>query len=557
LASSPAAPEVLDYQQLTSDGRTKSGFTASGLPFALATDGSRVYFMEGGGGGFGLAQVSTAGGEVAAIPQPFPQGQIFDISMDRSEFLLGAFISTETEAPLTILPLPAGPLRRVGDVLAHDATWSPDGKRIAYIEGRDLYVTGHDGAERRKLATLAGVAYWPRWSPDGNVLRLTVLDPKTSSPSLWEVSVDGARSRPLFAGWNDPPAECCGSWTADGRDFVFQSTRNGKTHIWAVPERRGPFRMSTSEPTQVTSGPMMFLAPLASHDGRRLFALGVQPRGELVRYDAASKHFVPFLSGISADAIDFSGDGEWVAYVAVPEGTLWRSRADGRDRVRLTSPPMTAALPRWSPDGQQIAFFAKAPGRPWKIHFVSRGGGSPQQAIPGESHESDPSWSPDGRSLAFAGAPWTEGYAPASTAIHLLHLGTRTVSTLPGSEGLFSPRWSPDGRYIAALPADQHGLRLFDFRTRQWTDLGNLNVNYPSWSRDGRYIYFDVVSATEPEFLRIRVADRKVERIVSLKGFRRASGALAMWAGIAPDDSPLLLRDIGTQEIYALDWHAP
>ena len=29
------------------------------------------------------------------------------------------------------------------------------------------------------------------------------------------------------------------------------------------------------------------------------------------------------------------------------------------------------------------------------------------------------------------------------------------------------------------------------------------------------------------------------------------------WTGLAPDDSPLVLRDIGTQEIYALDWAAP
>jgi hypothetical protein len=38
---------------------------------------------------------------------------------------------------------------------------------------------------------------------------------------------------------------------------------------------------------------------------------------------------------------------------------------------------------------------------------------------------------------------------------------------------------------------------------------------------------------------------------------RQASGVDASWTGLAPDDSPLALRDIGTQEIYALDWEAP
>jgi hypothetical protein len=41
-----------------------------------------------------------------------------------------------------------------------------------------------------------------------------------------------------------------------------------------------------------------------------------------------------------------------------------------------------------------------------------------------------------------------------------------------------------------------------------------------------------------------------------LKNFRQA-GASGSWLGLAPDDSPLLLRDTGTEEIYALDWEAP
>jgi hypothetical protein len=44
--------------------------------------------------------------------------------------------------------------------------------------------------------------------------------------------------------------------------------------------------------------------------------------------------------------------------------------------------------------------------------------------------------------------------------------------------------------------------------------------------------------------------------VVDLKSFRMA-GYLGWWLGLAPDDSPLLLRDTGTQEIYALDWEAP
>jgi hypothetical protein len=54
----------------------------------------------------------------------------------------------------------------------------------------------------------------------------------------------------------------------------------------------------------------------------------------------------------------------------------------------------------------------------------------------------------------------------------------------------------------------------------------------------------------------VRISDHKLEQVVSLKDFRRALG-FGAWAGLAPDNSPLLLRDVGTQDIYALDWEAP
>ena len=54
---------------------------------------------------------------------------------------------------------------------------------------------------------------------------------------------------------------------------------------------------------------------------------------------------------------------------------------------------------------------------------------------------------------------------------------------------------------------------------------------------------------------RIRLSDRKVEAIVDLKNLgRSATGSVTEWVGIAPDDSPLVARDISSYEIYALQW---
>jgi Tol biopolymer transport system component len=174
--------------------------------------------------------------------------------------------------------------------------------------------------------------------------------------------------------------------------------------------------------------------------------------------------------------------------------------------------------------------------------------------MPGERNESNPNWSPDGNSLAFGRAPWAEGGTAGTVAIQVLDLRTQQVSTLPGSEGLYSPRWSADGRYITAMAADSTRLLLFDFRTQEWVELAaNMSVNFHGSSRDGKYVYFDSPSGDDPGFYRVRISDHKLERLVSWKDFRRVN----FCCDLAPDDSPLVVRDVGTHEIYALDWEAP
>jgi Tol biopolymer transport system component len=214
---------------------------------------------------------------------------------------------------------------------------------------------------------------------------------------------------------------------------------------------------------------------------------------------------------------------------------------------------MLAYLPRWSPDGKQIAFFGHPPGEPFQLYLVAAQGGTPQLLYQTSTNSADPNWSPDGKSLVFG----ENSLNNQGSAVYVLDLKTLKVSKLPGSDGLYSPRWSPDGRYIAAIPLDSLKIMLFDLTTKKWSEIASLFVAYPTWSRDARYLYFDGILENQEGYFRVRISDGKLERLFSLKGFQAAGGAFGNWSGLGPDETPLLVRDVSIQEIYAFDWEIP
>ena len=121
------------------------------------------------------------------------------------------------------------------------------------------------------------------------------------------------------------------------------------------------------------------------------------------------------------------------------------------------------------------------------------------------------------------------------------------------------PRWSPDGRFIAALGPKGTKMMLFDVRARKWTELLNVQVGgYHAWSKDSKYVYvLDASSDPELVFYRVRIVDHKFERVADFmvpKGLLSTNGP---WSGLAPDGSPVFLRDISSVEIYALDVDLP
>jgi Tol biopolymer transport system component len=116
---------------------------------------------------------------------------------------------------------------------------------------------------------------------------------------------------------------------------------------------------------------------------------------------------------------------------------------------------------------------------------------------------------------------------------------------------MWSPRWSPDGRFIVAFHGVTPGLPLLDFATRQWRTLPlEGDAEYPSFSHDGRFIYF-LRQGRDQGIFRIQVAGGKEERVLDMTDWHlTGNGGLSM--SLDPTDAPLVLRDTGSDDIYAL-----
>jgi Tol biopolymer transport system component/DNA-binding winged helix-turn-helix (wHTH) protein len=542
----PPPPRIVGYVQITHDGHQKS---------LAGTDGSRLYFTQMQPKA--LAEIGVSGGEVEQIPANVPGiFYLLDVAPDGSNLLVQVLEGGGIPDP-SIYNVGAlgGTPRHLG--YAEGAAFSPDGKSVAYTtqEG-EIWLVRSDGTGAHKLASVGSGATNPHWAPDGSAIAFD------RNGSLWEIFSDGSNLHQILAGWQSPSGECCGRWTPDGRFYLFLTSASSASvfgegdQIWALDERHGFLRHPSTEPVRLTPGPISWSQPIPSKDGKTIFSEGQTHRGELCRFDSTTKQLLPYLGGISAQDVSFSRDGRSVAYVSYPDGLLWRANRDGSNPVQLSRPPIHALNPRWSPDGTQILFTdGRNPGVPaapgaHRIYQVSSEGGSPQQLLPdGPDLQEDPNWSADGRKVVFYASRDTQ---PTKGELRIVDLPSHQVTPLPGSAGLWSPRWSPDGKYIVAMSRTFAGLKVLDVTTQRWSSLPvDGRMDYPAWSSDSQSVDFLRLINGDRGVYRVRIQGGKTERVADLKDWH-ITGYYSFWMALDPTDTPLLLRDVGSDEIYAL-----
>jgi Tol biopolymer transport system component len=411
-----------------------------------------------------------------------------------------------------------------------------------------MFIANSDMTESRKIATLPNRVYWPRFSPDGMRIRFTqYLD--QFAYNLWELRLDGSEPYRLLRDWQGKSL-CCGSWTPDGKYYVFQARADESTQLWAI-ENADDGGIDSSEPFQITSGAIDFLRPTISADGKTIFAVGWQLRGEILEYENATGKFspAPGLESMSVEQASYSRDHQSVAYISYPDGTLWHKKINESESQQLTYEPMQAAQPVWSPDGSKIAFTGWLPGEPYKIYIAPANGGDPSLISDGDSDSWSPSWSSDGARLVFSDA--------ANDQLQVYDLKLATTANMPGTSGARSPTWSFDGKSIAA----RSGTDLINYDVNSQTStvlLENVRYNFKYWSgnSDALYLVDSFLVGRERSVYRLNIEDKKLSKIAVVGTLRNTWGTVGQWIGVSPDGKPLLLRDQSIHNIYALRWES-
>jgi len=551
-------PRVLRVQQLTHSGQID--------PWGkLVTDGSRIYFVVRDVTGWNLMQTSVEGGSIQRTPTPFDNTRIFDLSPDHSQFLIGQLTHRGEETALWLWPVQGGAPRRLGDVTAQEAVWSPNGDLIAFVQGESIQLTDPSGARSHELARFHPAPHSLVWSPDARRLRFTQTNLLESTDSMWEINLDGSGLRRVLPEGQRGPHEGSGTWLAGGKYFAFSSgvdlraslAVDTEASLWLTEEGRGLFHRKTGDPLQLTTGPIAFDHPIAMPDGKRIFAIGSHDEYQLLRIDPKTSSKTAMLAESGATDMDFSLDGQWVVYAARENGTLWKSRIDGSGKVQLTAGATGAFAPHWSPDQKEILFTGFLLDSQPRLYVVSAQGGTPRTVLPTTNKWASVSgdWRTDGRQIVLDVQEIESGRLPD---IRILDLESNKLTKLLGSEGLIEPRWSADGRYIAALNPEKKQVAIYDCKLEQWSVLAE--ANFPAalrWSPSGDALYYQDVDEVEQSIFRVPMANRETERVVRLGDLLTSGAMRCMFTGLSPDGSVYVTVDHGDVDVYAVDLKLP
>lgn len=526
-------------------------------PFPLVVDDSRIYFTHfpGPPEPYGFAQMARTGGELQAFETPFDSANVGvvpeSLSPDKSALIVNVFDLDSVEPDeIWEVPVAGGSPRKITD--GYQWALSPDGKTMAFrrdldeVDGPNLYLANADASDATKVFSGRGRnLYWLQFSPDGERLRFTWF--RDSGGEIWEYSLEEGTAYQVMPGW-DAKNVCCGSWTPDGKYYVFEAIHEAESQIWAVADETTATE-SQAEPFRLTYGTLEFKRPTIPETGNSIYAIGWLLRGEVVEQapDEARFHAIEGLESTSIEQVDFSKDGDLVAYVSYPEGHLWTKKLSTGSTNQLTFGSTKVARPKISPDGSTIAYEGWLLGGNKKVFTIDIAGGDSVLVSNAEAFSWAPSWSPDGTKLVFS------ENSDSSPKIYDMLLAATTDLGL--AEPFYYAAWSPDGLKLAGKSKKR--VVMYRFDTGAIEVLANdTDRSVANWSDDSNRIY--LLDPWNAHFVRwaysLDIRNKRMIKITEFGSERTVWGTWEQWVGVRPDGTVMLLRDYSIHNIYELQW---
>jgi eukaryotic-like serine/threonine-protein kinase len=539
--SADSAPLAMEQLTFSSETKTPSIFT----------DGSRIYFVSGRNS----MEMSVKGGAAAPLRAAIGDMRIVDISPDGAEFLLVQNdLNDETQrGTIWTRPVLGGAAKRLGNVTGRGASYSPDGRLIAFSEKESVYICDTDGQNVKGIwNTHHMVSGNPVFSPDSKKIRVTVSSNTIGDDvtRIWELNVDGSNPRllPLPQHWPEDASTDGGIWTPGGKHFVLSSHKDGSDNLYEYLEPRWYEFWSKPYAVRLTQGQPEVVGMAPRRDGNGMFVVGRLDQGAMHFYDEKEKRFLPYLGGLPAAQLVVSPDRKWMVYSDYPRGYLWRCKIDGSEKLQLTN--YFSQMPTWSPDSKWIAY------SDWhELYRISVDSGAPEKLTSEGFSEVLPSWSPDGKSIYFNDYP-----IAGHLRIRILDLETRKVSTMPGTDGYYAPLWSPDGQYLAGIQNPPKSMAIYSVKTKQWKQLKVFHDwGFFVWAPDSRSIYMiqgpgEAAADEQIGIYRLTVPDGKWELFTKFNGLNPFLSGIQDFVSITPEGDIAVPSDTSVTQIYQMKW---